>query len=151
MISDPSPRPWFAPTGIAEPMRLVLDASAAVHVVLGTPKAAKLLDRLDQASLVLAPSLYHAEVANTLWKYLRAGELHREQVFEHYEAAAGLLDGVEPDASLAAEALAGAGRLAQPVFDLLYVVTALRHGCRLLTVDTRLAALARRIDPELLA
>ncbi|MCM5569950.1 type II toxin-antitoxin system VapC family toxin [Burkholderiaceae bacterium FT117] len=132
-------------------MRLVLDASAAIHVVMGTPEAPRLVERLETASLVLAPSLFHAEVANALWKYLPARKLDRNELFERYEEAIGLLDAVEPDASLATEALAAAAHHAHPVYDLLYLVTALRHGCRLLTVDSRLAALARKVDPDLLA
>lgn len=49
-------------------MRVVLDASAAVRLIMRMDDALWLADRLDEASLVPVPGLFRAEVANALWK-----------------------------------------------------------------------------------
>jgi len=49
-------------------MRVVLDASAAVRLVMRAETAERLLDPIARAVLVLAPSLYASEVANAMCK-----------------------------------------------------------------------------------
>jgi len=49
-------------------MRLVLDASAAVRMVMHAKGADGLLESVSAATVVTAPSLYTSEVANALWK-----------------------------------------------------------------------------------
>ena len=127
-------------------MRLVLDASAAVHLVMRMEDAADLIAVLERASLVLSPGLFQAEVANALWKYVRAGELTQELALERLEEALALVDVQVPDAELAAESLAAACRYRHPVYDLLYAVLARRHGCGVLSLDRRLGALLRAME-----
>lgn len=128
-------------------MRTVLDASAAVNVVMRTERAAGLIETLEQSELVLAPTLFHGEVTNTLWKYVRAGLLDRQTAHTRLEEACGLVDAFEPDEALVAEALSLAIVHDHPVYDLLYIVTALRYGARLLSADAKLLKLAVRLDP----
>lgn len=120
-------------------MRVVLDASAAVRIVLGSEQAPPLLQALDDATIVIAPGLFVAEVANALWKYHRAGHLSLNDTLERYQEAAGLIDESMPDRDLADEALAEACRWGHPVYDLLYAVLARRVGGCVLTLDDRLA------------
>ena len=54
----------------------VLDASAAIRVITGDPVGSQWLDQLKQAPLVLAPEWMLSEVANTLWKLQRGGNLN---------------------------------------------------------------------------
>lgn len=61
--------------------RIVLDASAALEAVLSGPSAMRILDVLAEASIVLAPDLFSSEVANSLWKYVRRGDVKAEEVF----------------------------------------------------------------------
>ena len=53
----------------------ILDASAAVRLIVGDPAAAELVELIREAPLVLAPELMLTEVANTLWKLQRAEQL----------------------------------------------------------------------------
>ncbi len=122
-------------------MRLVLDASAAVRLVMRGEAADKLLDPVSAATVVAAPSLYASEVANALWKYVKAGRLEAETALERYEEAIALIDDFTPDWELATEALTEAVRYAHPVYDLLYAVLARRTGCAVLTMDERLKTL----------
>lgn len=130
-------------------MRAVLDASAAVNVVMRTDRAADLIGALEGCDLVLAPTLFHGEVANTLWKYVRAGVIDKQTALTRLEEARGLVDSFEADEGLATEAMSQAILHAHPVYDLLYLVLAMRYGARLLSADGKLMELAARIDPSM--
>ena len=127
-------------------MRIVLDASAAANIVLRTELAPALIARLAESPLVIAPTLYHGEIANTLWKYVRLGDLDKETALTRYAEAIGLIDSFESDEQRAAEALSTAIRYNHPVYDLLYVILARRHGCTVLSVDKKLMALIRKLE-----
>lgn len=127
-------------------MRIVLDASAAANIILRTELAPVLIEKLKQIPLVIAPTLFHGEIANTLWKYVRLGDLDKETALSRYAEAIGLVDTFEADEQLAAEALSAAIRANHPVYDMLYVVLARRHGCTVLTVDKKLTALILQLD-----
>jgi len=131
-------------------MRIVLDASAAANIILRTDLAPALIEKLGQGRLVIAPSLFHSEIANTLWKYVRCGDLSKDTALARYAEAVGLVDAFEADEALATAALSAAIRYNHPVYDLLYVILARRHGCRVLTVDKRLITLAGQIDESML-
>lgn len=124
---------------------LVLDASAALRVVLDAAGHAGLLDRIAAAEAVYAPSLFVAETANALWKYVGAKQVSEEDALRLHRDALALVDRFIPDEDLLPEALVVAMRGKHPVYDALYVVAARRHGAALLTMDKRLAALARQL------
>lgn len=132
-------------------MRTVLDASAAVNIILRTDLAPALIGKLGQGRLIIAPTLFHGEIANTLWKYVRCGDLDKDTALARYAEAIGLVDAFEADESLATEALSAAIRYNHPVYDLLYVILARRHGCRILTVDKRLITLVGQMDESMLS
>lgn len=131
-------------------MRAVLDASAAANIVLRTALAPQLIATLEQCSLVAAPALFHSEITNTLWKYVRAGEFDQDTAQARLAEAVALIDVFVPDEELTAESLAAAVRYKHPVYDLLYLVLARRRGCKIVTADKRLAALAGQMDKALL-
>ena len=122
-------------------MRLVLDASAAVRMVMRAEGADELLESVATATFVSAPSLYASEVANALWKYVKAGNLDAETALERLEESINLIDAFTPDWELTTEALTEAVRFKHPVYDLLYAVLARRTGCAVLTMDERLRRL----------
>jgi predicted nucleic acid-binding protein len=108
----------------------VLDATAAVRLILADPAAADLAERVVGAALVLAPELMLSELANTLWKLQRADRL----------------DNLDPQ-ELLAEARALACHLNHPVYDCLYLALARREAASLISSDRRLNALAERVLP----
>ena len=122
--------------------RLVLDASAALRLVLGLPEANELAAQLQRTSVVMVPELYCSEVANALWKYVNAGHFDIDAALARFDEALALADSFVPDRTLAVEALAEAAARQHPVYDLLYIVLARRHGARVLTLDARLTELA---------
>jgi predicted nucleic acid-binding protein len=60
--------------------KLVLDASAVVRIIEGSPQAAAMGEALAAADLVLAPELMLTEVANALRRLQRAGQLEEADV-----------------------------------------------------------------------
>ena len=127
--------------------KLVLDASAVVRIIEASPEAALMVQALDAADLVLAPELMLTEVANALWRLQRAGQLEADGLQQRLDRAAALVDHIEPDRSLQAEALALATHLDHPVYDCLYLVLARREVAALLSADQRLLKLAARVLP----
>jgi len=125
----------------------VLDASAAVRLILGDPAAADLAEVIGAAPLVLAPELMLTEVANALWKLQRAEQLAGLDPQQLLADASDLVDRVEPDRHLQAEALALACHLDHPVYDCLYLALARREAATLITADRRLQQLAARVLP----
>ena len=76
------------------------------------------------------------EVANALWR-----------LQQRLSRAADLVDHIEPDRTLLAEALALATHLDHPVYDCLYLVLARREVALLLSTDRRLLELAKKVLP----
>ena len=131
-------------------MNIVIDASAAVGLVLAMPGTETFSAPLEQAALVSAPDLFVAEVCNALWKYRKAELLpmaRSEQALEH---ALSLPDLIESSSVLHLEAFALACRHLHPVYDALYLVLARRNNAVLLTLDRRLAALAAKLEIEVI-
>jgi predicted nucleic acid-binding protein len=127
--------------------RLVLDASALVRIIEGSHQAAAFAQAVAAADLVLAPELMLTEVANALWRLQRYGQLEASGLQARLRRAADLVDHIEPDRTLQAEALALATHLDHPVYDCLYLVLARREVAGLLTADQRLLDLATRVLP----
>jgi predicted nucleic acid-binding protein len=125
----------------------VLDASAAVRLILGDPAAAQVAEQIREAAVVLAPELMLTEVANTLWKLQRAGHLADLDPQQLLAEARDLVDRVEADRHLQAEALALACHHDHPVVDCLYLTLARREAATLISLDRRLQQLAERVLP----
>lgn len=119
--------------------RIVVDASAIVELVMTGPRARKLLDVLTAATEVMAPDLLFSEVANALWKYVRAGAIEAESAVSLCEKALDLVDSTVPARELAKEALVAAVSQGHPVYDMCYAVLARREGCTVCTLDKAFA------------
>ncbi len=129
-------------------VRLVLDASAALHVVTRSQQALLLVEQLKSAHLVLAPKLFCSEVANALWKYVKFGDLTKAAVIAQLAEALSLIDSFEQDDNLVVEALSGAIDSGHPVYDLTYLILARRFSATLLTMDKKMAELAKKLAIE---
>jgi predicted nucleic acid-binding protein len=127
-------------------LRLVLDASAALKAVLLPARSGPILDALSNATTVLAPDLFVAEVANALWKYIATGELTAEEAAVHLEDTLALVDRLIASTPMAQEALREAATFGHPTYDLLYAIAARREGCAVLTSDRRLSKLLDKMS-----
>ncbi len=112
-----------------------------------TSLMATLVQAVASADLVLAPELMLTEVANALWRLQRAGQLEADGLQARLRRAADLVDHIEPDRTLQAEALALATHLDHPVCGCLYLVLARREVAALLSTDGRLLDLASQVLP----
>jgi predicted nucleic acid-binding protein len=123
-------------------MKVVLDASAALAAVLGQDPASAVLDVLADATVVIAPELFVAEVTSGLWKYVSAKQLALVEAADRLEAVLKLVDRYHPVAPLAQEVLREASARRHSVYDFCYVVLARREGAALVTIDLRLKKLS---------
>ena len=127
-------------------MNIVIDASAAVGLVLAMPGTENFSATLEQAALVIAPDLFVAEVCNAFWKYRKAELLPMERCEQALEHALSLPDRIELSNTLHLEAFSLSCRHLHPVYDALYLVLARRNNAVIVTLDRRLAALAGRLE-----
>ena len=131
-------------------MNIVIDASAAVSLVLAMPGSEILYAPLDEAELVMAPDLFIAEVCNAIWKYRKADLLPMDRCERVLEHALSLPDQLESSLGLHREAFALAARHIHPVYDALYLVLARRNNAAIFTLDHRLAELARKLEIDII-
>jgi predicted nucleic acid-binding protein len=120
---------------------LVLDASAAVKLVVEEPGSAEvrdlLRDRGGHADLVLAPELVLAEVGNVVWRLARTGVLTREDAQAALSAVPAIFARLHPVGPLAEEALRLATDGDHPIYDCFYLALARREAATLVTADSR--------------
>jgi predicted nucleic acid-binding protein len=125
-------------------MRIVLDASAAIEVVLNRSKSSALADLLSQAEEVLAPDLLVSEATNVIWKCHRFEGLDRDSCEQALNAAVTIPDRLIPSVALYREAFLLAEVSKRPAYDMFYVALARREDAALLTLDAGLKSLAAK-------
>ena len=125
-------------------MRLVLDASAALEVVLRRSKASEFGRMLEEADQVLAPDLIIPEVVNTIWQYHQFENLNLNTCDQAIEFAIGLLDVLVPCKELYREAFLLARSARKPAYDMVYLALARREDAGFLTIDHALTREAER-------
>ena len=119
-------------------MKAVLDASAAIAVVLRRPQAERLAAILEQADVVLAPELFVPEVVNTIWKYHQFERLSLDACDRAIEAALALVDTFASSKETYAEAFLLARMAKRPAYDMFYLALARREDAVFLTLDKSL-------------
>lgn len=130
---------------------LVLDASAAVRLVLKVNGWQSIESELREATTVLVPTLFFAETANALWKYVRAGDLSLDEAQRSFKVLCALVDRpVRSEESASREALREAVKHDHPVYDLVYATLARQYGCGVVTWDRRLRSLLDTMEVEVL-
>ncbi len=125
-------------------MILVLDASAAVEIVLQRANGQRLFRTIEEAEWILAPTLFVAEVTNVFWKYFRFGNLSMEQCEKAVSVALNLPDEYSDDKTLYKEAFALGCQIGKPIYDMFYLILARRNNGLLMTLDKGLAEAAAK-------
>lgn len=126
--------------------RAVLDASAAVRLVLNGEYASQLAAKLEDMAIVTTPDLFCSETANALLKYVRAGTLTLDLSITRWEQCLSLTDSLISGRSLASEALAAAARYQHSVYDMMYAVLARRSAATVITTDRGFALKLRDME-----
>jgi predicted nucleic acid-binding protein len=125
-------------------MIVVLDASAALEIVLTGKRAALLAEQVEGAAWVIAPQLFLAEVSNAFWKYHHFHHLPLSRCEEALDDAVSLIDDFIDGKDLYREAFAQACLAERRVYDMFYLVLARRNNALLVTTDKGLTALASK-------
>lgn len=127
-------------------MIAVLDASAAIEVVLQRDAADRLSETLREATWVIAPNLLVAEVSNVFWKYHKIMGYDISTCERGIEQAITLPDDYINELDLYREAFALSCSINHSVYDMFYLILARRHNAKLLTMDKKLLKTAQECD-----
>ncbi len=125
-------------------MRLVIDSSAAIEVVLKRTKSEPFGLVLQEADLVLAPDLFVPEVVNTIWKYHQVDNVDLGTCDRAIDLALGLVDNTVPSRELHREAFLLARTTRRPAYEMFYLALARREDASFLTLDAALKKEAER-------
>src|SRR5437899_588006 len=117
--------------------KIVVDASVAVKWFLPEAHSAAAARLLDAEFLLCAPDLIGPELANTVWKKVRRGEISRGEADEILAAFDNLAIEVIPTKVLLPAAFQVAVALDRSVYDSLYVALAVAQECPLITADRK--------------
>ena len=123
-------------------MTVVPDASAGIEVVLNRSRSNEIASILESSKRVYAPGLYKAEVTNALWKYLRSGQIKKEDAKEALRIALGIIDEFINIQDYTDEVLSESVRLNHSAYDIFYLVLARRTDSTLITLDRKFCYLA---------
>jgi predicted nucleic acid-binding protein len=129
-------------------MIAVLDANAAVEVVLQRPMAEKLTAHLSEADSVIAPTLFVSEVTNVFWKYQRLTDLSLQDCEQALEQTLALPDDFVDEYDFVREAFKLSCTLEHSAYDVMYLIAARRNNAVLLTLDKKLIKVAKECSIE---
>lgn len=125
-------------------MRVVIDASSAIEIVLDRTHAAGLAEVLDRAEEVFAPDLFIAEVTNTIWKYAKFHKLDPNACGQALEEAVQLPDTIVSCEDLYRDASLLARTLGTAAYDMFYLALARREDAVLVSMDRGLRKEAKK-------
>lgn len=129
-------------------MIVVLDASAGIDIGLGKENSQRYRKILEQASRVISSALYKAEVANVLWKYVKAKLLPKDEALQRLQYCTDLIDEFIDIGDNNQESLMESIRIDLSVYDVLYLTIARRNGALLITQDKKLSEKAKELGIE---
>ncbi len=120
-------------------MRLVVDASVAVKWLVAEEDSDAADRLLTGGDDLYAPRLLASEIANTVWRKTRMGEIERGRAGIPAAAVAEMPVHWRSDETVCADAVRLAVALDRPVYDCLYLALAHRLDAQLVTADIRFA------------
>ena len=126
-------------------MIMVLDAGAAVEIVLDKADSHRFRKLLMQSELVLAPDTFPSEITNTFWKYALYSGLPGEKCEKGIEYCIDLVDDYINTRSLCREVFSESVKTGHPAYDLFYLILARRNNACILTKDKKMIEAARKL------
>jgi predicted nucleic acid-binding protein len=121
---------------------IVVDSSVALQWLLDEPDGGASQSVLTLSDELIAPDVLLVEVGNVLGKKVRAHEISAEQAIDGLAFVAARVPRLEGVRSVIARALELSIELSHPLYDCMFLATALEHSCRLVTRDDKFAARA---------
>ena len=125
-------------------MTIVLDASAGIEIALDRTKGNYFNKFILSASKIISSDLYKIEVANVIWKYVKARCLEKDRANKTLLLAQNLIDEYIDIAENNEESMNESIRLGHSTYDLLYFTLARRLSSKLMTVDKKLKKIAEQ-------
>ena len=125
-------------------MTSVLDAGAGIEVVLNRSRSNEISSVLEVSRKVYSTDLYKAEVTDSLWKYLSAGQISKNDAADALRMTLDLVDEFSDSSDFANEVLNESLRMDHSTYDIFYLTLARRTGSTLLTLDKKLSEIASR-------
>jgi predicted nucleic acid-binding protein len=132
-------------------MIIVIDASAGIEIVLERSRSSVLNQKILSARKVITSDLYKIEVANVIWKYVKANLLDKNKANMTLELTQGLVDEFINISENNEEAMNESIRTGHSTYDLLYFTLARRYGASLMTLDAKLKELAENSGIDVIA
>lgn len=120
-------------------MTSVVDANVAVRWFVDLPHKQQAKALVESGQTLLAPDLLIAEVGNTLWQYVKAGDYELEQATRAVARLPSFFKEIVSVVRLSEEALRMAKSLNHSVYDCLYAVLAIERRATFVTDDRRFA------------
>ena len=118
-------------------MRFVVDASVAVKLLVDEPDSDAARELAASGQELHAPRLMASEVANTLWRKARVGEIERADAGTAMALLRDMPLRWNDDETITADAMRLALALDHPVYDCVYLALAHRIGATVVTADRR--------------
>ena len=131
-------------------MRIVLDTSAALGIVMHAPGWEAQEKAVREAEWIEAPDLFVPEATNVCWKYHKQGNLSLENCEKALERAIALPDEFVPASGLYREAFALAAAGQRPAYAMFFLALARRNNAILVSLDKSLLAFAVKHDVKTL-
>jgi predicted nucleic acid-binding protein len=116
-------------------MKLTIDTSVALKLLLDEPGSSAAEALVESDSILIAPDLIHAEMANALWANALSKRIEPEQALALVSVWQPLLDTFYPVAGLAEDALRLALLLNHAIYDCIFLALAIREDAVLVTAD----------------
>ena len=129
-------------------MTAVLDVSAAIEILLQKEKKELFNATYEKASWVIAPDLYIAEISNVLWKYYKSGLISHMECIQYVEDGIDLIDDYFPSKELWREALGEGIKNTHSIYDMYYAILARRNDATLITNDSKLSLICKKLNIE---
>jgi predicted nucleic acid-binding protein len=123
---------------------VILDASAAIKIIIQQSSVKKLSDFFKNADWVIAPDIFISEVINVFWKYHQFEDLPLNISEDYLNKSIRLIDDYIDAGELYQEAFSFSCQTNHPVYDSMYLICARRHSGIFLSADRKLNKLAQK-------
>lgn len=120
---------------------IVLDCSAAIAMALGSDEGRALDTLVSTDEEIIAPALFHSELAHVMCKYVQMGWLGKRDAIEKGGYALELVDRFVDDGQFWPEAMTSSLELNHSSYDMPYFLLARRTGSTVFTLDRKLQRL----------
>ncbi len=127
-------------------MIITLDVSAAIEFVMGRPKQSIIKSKLENADLIISPSLYIYEASNTMWKYHKIKNYPINKITHKLRHTLDLVTQFIEADNIYEEAISLSCKINHPAYDAMYLITCRRKSGFLLTLDSRLIKAANKSE-----